>query len=826
MLAIQAETAEKLPVGDLVKRLDASEKGLANDEAAHRLQAEGPNALPEKRQAFWIRFLRYFWGPIPWMIEVAAILSAVIRHWTDVYIISALLLFNTVVGFSQENRAQNALAALKKQLALHARVLRDGAWQVIGASEIVPGDVVRVRIGDVIPADIKLLKGDFLSADQSSITGESLPIDKLSGDIAYAGSIVKQGEMVALVFATGPRTTFGMTAALVSEAGAISHFQKAVLQIGDFLILVSIGLVIILILVELIRGESALHVIQFALILAVASIPVAMPAVFSVTMAVGALSLSKMKAIVSRLASIEELAGIDVLCSDKTGTLTQNRLTLGEVVPMPGCTRDNLILMAALTCEPDAADPIDEAVLDAVRNNDTFSTYRQAHLNPFDPVRKRADAEIEMADGAKFAVSKGAPQVIMDLAGLHGEERVRAQQAVDSLASRGFRSLGVARRIGADKDWEYLGLLPLYDPPREDSKEVVERAKAHGLSVKMVTGDNLAIGEEIARQLGLGTHLLVADETFSPTVSSDAFADEVEQADGFAQVFPEHKFRIVKALQARGHLVGMTGDGVNDAPALKQADAGIAVSGATDAARAAASLVLTAPGLSVIINAIEQARHIFARMNSYAIYRIVETVRIMLFVVATILAFNVYPITAIMIILLAFFNDLPIMTISIDHTWLDPKPVRWNMRRVLTISVVLGSIGVIETFGLLIIARDGLRLDIGQIQSLVFLKLVLAGHMTLFVVRSRQHFYSRPWPSMWLVTALVGGELLATLLVVYPLGLVTPVTWEDAGIVWLYVLAWVPVEDWAKLAIYRHIDFSAKHHRQFLKSAQQSLHHL
>ncbi len=822
MLAIKDEQAQAMSVEELQKRLDTGGEGLTKDEAARRLAAEGPNALPEQHVPMWLRFARYFWGPIPWMIEIAAVLSAVLRHWTDLIVICALLLFNALVGFWQERKAQNALAALKGQLALKARAQRDGDWQTVPARELVPGDRVRVRIGDVIPADIKLTEGEYLSVDQSALTGESLPVDKQSGDVTYSGSTAKQGEMVGVVTATGPNTAFGKTAALVSKAGGVSHFQKAVLHIGDYLIFVSLGLVAILILVELFRGERALELIQFALILTVASIPVAMPAVLSVTMAVGALALSRMKAIVSRLASIEELAGIDVLCSDKTGTLTQNKLKLGEPAPAGETAPAQVVLMAALTCEPDTDDPIDRAIVAGLADKERLSQYRQIHFEPFDPVRKRADAEVEDPEGKRFSVTKGAPQVIMELAKLHGGAREQAEQTVEQFASRGFRTLGVAQ--GSAKRWEFLGLLPLYDPPREDSKDTIEHAEAHGISVKMVTGDNVAIGREIATELGLGANLLEADEQFGQDTATQEFADRIEHADGFAQVFPEHKFRIVKALQSRGHLVGMTGDGVNDAPALKQADAGIAVSGATDAARAAASLVLTQPGLSVIINAVEEARRIFERMNSYAIYRIVETIRIMFFVVAAMIAFNFYPITAIMIILLAFFNDLPIMTIASDNTWLDPKPVRWNMRRVLTVSTVLGLVGVVETFGLLVILRDGMHLPVPQIQSLIFLKLAVAGHLTLFVVRTRRPFWSRPFPSGLLLWSAIGTKLLATAFVIYPFGLIAPISWPEAGIVWVYALAWLPIEDWAKLAVYRHIDFSGRGHLHFLEMAQQTLH--
>ena len=823
MLAITEKEGREMSAEEVRKRLDTGQDGLSADEAARRLAGEGPNALSTESTPLWLRFLQFFWGPIPWMIEIAAVLSAVVRHWTDLGVIFALLLFNAIIGFWQERKAQNALEALKSQLALKAQVKRDGKWQEIRARKLVPGYLVRVRIGAVIPADLKLVEGQYLSVDQSALTGESLPVQKEPGDIVYSGSTAKQGQMTGTVIATGPNTAFGKTAALVAEAGGVSHFQKAVLRIGDFLIFISLGLVAILIIIEIFRGESILELIQFALILTVASIPVAMPAVLSVTMAVGALALSRMQAIVSRLASIEELAGIDILCSDKTGTLTVNKLKLDDPSPAGDVDPSEVVLMAALTCEQDTDDAIDLAILNGLQDKSALESYETVGFESFDPVRKRADAQIEDMEGNHFTVTKGAPQVIMDLANLAEDARKEGDEAVNEFASHGFRTLGVARS-GSGNEWEFLGLLPLFDPPREDSKQTIAEAEEHGISVRMITGDNLAIGREIAGRLGMGAELIEAGEDFGENAGSEAFADKVEEADGFAQVFPEHKYRIVRALQARGHLVGMTGDGVNDAPALKQADAGIAVSRSTDAARAAASLVLTKPGLSVIVNAVEQARRIFERMNSYAIYRIVETIRIMFFVVAAMIAFNFYPITAIMIILLAFFNDVPIMTISVDNTWLDPKPVRWNMQRVLTVSTILGLVGVVETFGLLVIARMGMHLSIAEIQSMIFLKLVIAGHMTLFVVRSRLQFWRRPWPSRWLLAALVSGEILATLFVAFPFaGLIAPLPWKIIGIVWGYALAWVPIEDWAKLTAYRHMDFTGKDHLRFLKTATERL---
>lgn len=812
-----AQTPQK-SLDAILKDVAATREGLTAAEAGKRLANVGPNELPEKKVNPLLHLLGYFWGPIPWMIEAAAVLSAVVGHFADLAIILILLIFNAAIGFFEEHKAENALAALKNQLALKARALRDGVLVEVAARELVPGDIIRLRLGDVVPADAACLDGEYLSVDQAALTGESLPVTKKVGDTLYSGSVARQGEMVAVVTATGAETFFGKTAKLVSTAGSASHFQKAVMTIGNYLIYLTLALVAVLILVGLDRGEHVLELAQFALILTVAAIPVAMPAVLSVTMAVGALALSKLKAIVSRLEAIEEMAGMDILCSDKTGTLTQNKLTLGEPIVFAAPDAAELILNAALASRAEDRDVIDGAVIAALADAKALEGYHRTAFTPFDPVGKRTEAVLIDTSGRSFTVTKGAPQVVMGLCALPPEDTARAEKAIDDLAATGCRTLGVARKE-AKGAWTFSGILPLSDPPREDSASTIAKAGEHGIAVKMVTGDNTAIGREISRQLGLGTGIVAAGDFFEADADVSRLASDVEarieSADGFSQVFPEHKYGIVKALQDRGHLVGMTGDGVNDAPALKQADVGIAVSGATDAARAAADLVLTAPGLSVIVEAVEYARRIFERMNSYAIYRITETIRIMLFVVLAILVYNFYPITAVMIILLALLNDVPIMTIAYDNTYLDPKPVRWDMHRVLTLSSVLGVIGVIETFGLLILAKTYLKLDLAQIQSFVFLKLAVAGHLTLFVARTRKPFWAAPHPAPAMIWSALATKALATACV--GLGwFVAAIPWSLVALVWGYCLVWFFIEDWAKLMVYGNLDLEHPHHRRFL----------
>jgi H+-transporting ATPase len=696
---------KSLPLAEVERRLESSTDGLTQAEAQRRLSQYGPNEIIAKQTNELLKFLSYFWGPIPWMIEAAVVLSAVARHWPDFGIILVLLLANALVGFWEEHQAGNAIAALKATLAIKARVKRDGKWVTPTARELVPGDVIRVRMGDIVPADARLLDGDPIEVDQSALTGESLPVTRKSGEAVFSGSIVRQGEISALVYATGADTYFGKTAELVQGAQTASHFQRAVLKIGNYLIILAVVLVATIIAFAIFRGDPILTTLQFALVLTVAAIPVAMPTVLSVTMAVGARLLAQKKAIVTRLVAIEELAGVDVLCADKTGTLTQNKLTLGDPFSVNNIPAEQVILAAALASRADNDDTIDLAVLSGLKDDQALKGYKLGHFQPFDPVHKRTEAAVTGPDGKAFKVTKGAPQVILALSADAAEVKPAVDKAVNEFAARGFRSLGVARADG-DGKWRFLGVLPLFDPPREDAKATIATARQMGVKVKMVTGDALAIAQETAKKLGMGTNILDAGG-FGDTKHQETaqLADSIEKADGFAQVFPEHKFHIVDVLQKRGHIVGMTGDGVNDAPALKKADCGIAVSSATDAARAAAAIVLMTPGLSVIIDGIKESRRIFQRMNSYAIYRIAETLRVLLFMTLAILVFNFYPLTAVMIVMLALLNDGAILSIAYDNVHYKDQPEAWNMPVVLGIATVLGVIGVVSAFGLFYLGR-------------------------------------------------------------------------------------------------------------------------
>ena len=817
------EDTTKMTIENDFTRLSSSEEGLSETEAKNRIQEYGFNEIPEKKISPIRRLLRYFWGPIPWMIEIAVILSAMIHHWEDVGIIGALLILNAGVGFWQENKADNAIELLKQKLALKARVLRGGKWSELPARELVPGDIVRVRLGDIVPADAKLVKGDYLIVDQSALTGESLPVEKHVPDVAYSGSVIRQGEMDAVVVATGLKSYFGKTTKLVEEAGSRSHFQKAVIKIGDYLIVLAVCLVSLIFMVSMFRQESILDTLQFALVLIVAAIPVALPAVLTVTMAVGATALAKKEAIVSKLVAIEEMAGMDILCADKTGTITKNELTVAQVTPFPSFKENDVLLLGTLASRKEDQDPIDNAVINKSQESNEITSnanhFKIQSFHPFDPVSKRTEATVEADNGNTFKVSKGAPQVILALLKNNDVVRKDIDQQVHAFATRGYRALGVSK-TDSQGIWQYAGLIALYDPPREDSAETIKIAKSMGVHVKMVTGDHIAIAKEISSEMGLGGNILPASALLDK--SDREAARIVEQADGFAQVFPEHKYHIVELLQHKDHIVGMTGDGVNDAPALKEADAGIAVAGATDAAKSAADIVLTLPGLSVIIDAIQESRKIFRRMDNYAVYRIAETIRVLFFITVAIIVFGFYPVTALMIVLLALLNDAPIMTIAYDNVRYSNYPEKWNMRTVLGLATYLGLIGVVFSFVILYIGEMIFHLSPTVLQSFIYLKLSVAGQLTVFVARTKGHFWSVK-PARKLLAAVIGTQSIAVLITVY--GILLPAMgWGYALFIIGYALTAFLITDTLKVPVYRLLDHGGITFTSKPKLALKSLH--
>jgi len=837
--------------------------GLNEAEVKERLEKYGYNEIDEKEEGWFHRLFRRFWGPIPWMIEIAAILSAAVKRWEDFTIITVLLFVNAIVDFYQESKALNAIAVLKKKLARKAIVLREGEWSEVDAKEIVPDDIIKIKIGDVVPADVTLLSGsDFLLVDQSALTGESLPVRKQINETLYANAIIKQGEMIAQVTQTGKETYFGKTVGLVAKAQneEVSHFQKMVIKVGNFLILLTLFMIAIIVYHGIETNQPTVELLIFALVLTISAIPVAMPAVLTVTMAIGARALATKEAIVSRLAAIEEIAGMDVLCSDKTGTLTQNKMSLAQPYLAKNVTQEKLMLYAALASKKENQDPIEKPIFDYIdkyKLQRQIAAYKLKRFLPFDPVHKRTEGIYE-GKSCELIFTKGAPQIIIEQSNEKEFDKEAAYKKVEYFASEGFRTLGVAYRKCEEDLYHFIGLIPLFDPPREDSVNAIAEAKAKGITVKMITGDNLAVAKYIASLLNIGEkiediHTLKGEsieeyiylskilskaivQSLQPTIPKEQAEEEVnvivkkvqkelynmplpkgsvkkheseiialiEDADGFAQVFPEDKYFIVDELQKADHIVGMTGDGVNDAPALKKADCGIAVSGATDAARAAADIVLMAPGLSVIVDAIKESRQIFERMKSYTIFRIAETIRVIIFMTLAIVIYDFYPITALMIIMLALLNDIPIMSIAYDNTKLRETPVRWDMKEVFILASWLGIAGVLSSFLLFWILISYMDLPLELVQSLFFAKLVVAGHGTIYNTRIDDWFFKRPWPSWTLFGATFLSRVVGTIIAIYGFDLMEPIGWEWAGYMWAYALAWFVFNDVIKMAVLKY----------------------
>ncbi|NGX31598.1 MAG: Calcium-transporting ATPase 1 [Chlamydiae bacterium] len=801
---------EKASVEEALKTLSVdSNQGLSEDEVKNRELQYGKNTIPEKKESLLKKFLSHFIGPIPFMIELAAILSGILHNWPDLIIIVALLLVNSLLGFFQEYKAGNAIEALKKDLALNARVLRAGNWKELLAADLVPGDIIMVKLGNIIPADVKIISGDYLSVDQSAMTGESLPVNKKVGDTAYSSTIAKLGEVQCVVIGTGLNTLFGKTTELVATAETKSHYQAAIFKIGNFLITSTISVCTVLFITDLYKikvshtlTEDFTTLIIFMLVLLVGGIPIALPSVLSVTMAIGARKLAKMKAIVSKLTAIEALAGMDLLCSDKTGTLTKNELIIGKIKTFNQASEEDIILNASLSTSKVAEDAIDKAILDKLGDKDKLKSFEIKKYIPFDPVIKRTESTVQNPDGSTVQITKGAPQVILKMTNPDEKFQNEVMEIITDFAKKGYRTLGVAK-TDAKGNWIFLGIISLFDPPRDDTLDTLKHIKEMGIGVKMLTGDHTAIAQELGGQLGFGSNIVA----FQEVEQKDEKTKEelTEKADGFAEIFPEHKFNIVKILQKLKHIVGMTGDGVNDAPALKQSDIGIAVSGATDAARAAADIVLTAPGLNVIAHAIENAREVFGRMKSYTMYRISETMRLLLFLFLSMLVFDQHPLTAIMIVIIAFLNDIPIMMIAYDHMASLEKPKEWDMKEIFSVSVGLAIVGVISTFGLYWIAQEVWLLKSEMCRTLSFMAILCGGMLTIYLMRNDKMFWHKPHPELKFFIATLVPLVLGTIFSVYGFGTddFVGIGWKYVGLSWIYILIWFFICACTKILIYK-----------------------
>ncbi|KAI0504764.1 hypothetical protein KFK09_015717 [Dendrobium nobile] len=698
-------------------------------------------------------------------------------------------------------------------LAPKTKVLRDGRWSEQDAAILVPGDIISIKLGDIIPADARLLEGDPLKIDQSALTGESLPVNKHPGDEVFSGSTCKQGEIEAIVIATGVHTFFGKAAHLVDSTNNVGHFQKVLAAIGNFCICsIAIGMLVEIIVMYPVQHRLYRDGIDNLLVLLIGGIPIAMPTVLSVTMAIGSHRLSQQGAITKRMTAIEEMAGMDVLCSDKTGTLTLNKLTVDRSMIelfTKDVDKDGVLLYAARASRVENQDAIDACIVGMLADpKEARAGIKEVHFLPFNPVEKRTAITYIDEQGKWHRASKGAPEQIIELCGLKEDASRKVHALIDKFADRGLRSLGVARqeipektKDSAGDPWEFLGLLPVFDPPRHDSAETILRALNLGVNVKMITGDQLAIGKETGRRLGMGTNMypsstLLGDK--STELTGIPIDELIEKADGFAGVFPEHKYEIVRRLQERKHICGMTGDGVNDAPALKKADIGIAVADATDAARGASDIVLTEPGLSVIISAVLTSRAIFQRMKNYTIYAVSITIRIVLgfMLIALIWRFDFSPF---MVLIIAILNDGTIMTISKDRVKPSPVPDSWKLKEIFATGVVLGAYMALITVIFFYLAHDTdfftekfgvhpIKEKADELTAALYLQVSIISQALIFVTRSRSwSFVERP--GMLLVTAFLAAQLVATVIAVYAswsFARIEGIGWGWAGVIWIF----------------------------------------
>ncbi len=731
-------------------RTQEPSSGLSSAKAAERLRRFGPNTIPEKRRHPLLIFLGKFWGPVPWMLEVAVVLELVLHKTPEAIIIAALLVFNAVLSLFQETRAQNALTLLRRRLEVQARVMRDGDWQTVAAQELVPGDLIHIRMGDLVPADLLVVEG-LVTLDQSALTGESLPVQVEKGGGAYSGTTVSHGEATGEVTATGAGTFFGKTAELVATARTASHLGSLIFSIVKYLIAFDAALIVILLVYAPLAGLPLSEMLPFVLILLIASVPVALPSTFTLATALGARELAGKGVLVTRLSAIEEAAAMDVLCADKTGTITENRLEVAAEIAFPPHGEDEVLRLAALASDDATQDPIDLAILALADARGLAPTIEERRsMRPFDPASKRSEALVDTPKGP-LRITKGAPRAVAGLATPVPE----LDAEVERLSSMGYRVLAVAS--GPQEPLDLVGLVALRDPPRKDSSAVLQKLRGLGLRIVMITGDGFATARAVATEVGIEGGACLAGSLGQPGTVLGSDCGVV------AEVYPEDKFRVVQGLQGGGHVTGMTGDGVNDAPALKQAEVGIAVANATDVAKAAASLVLTNPGLVDVPAAVETSRRIYQRMLTYTLNKVIKTFQIAVFLSLGVMLTHSFVITPLLVVLLLFLNDFVTMSVATDRVSFSAHPDRWRIGVLMSTGFALAVLVLVFSFGVLFTARDLLNLSLSQLQTLMFVMLVFTGQGNVYLIRERGHLW-RSRPSRWLVASSLGAVAIAVVL--------------------------------------------------------------
>ncbi|MGE5300148.1 MAG: plasma-membrane proton-efflux P-type ATPase [Acidobacteriota bacterium] len=738
-------TAEykKISVEETLESLGTTENGLSLSGASERLEAFGYNEIAEKKKNALLEFLLRYWGPMPWLLELAMGLSFILHHTLEGVIIFVLLTVNAVIGHLHSRGSQRAVALLRKKLAIKAKVLRDGEWVTQESRNLVPGDIIAVGLGDIVPADAKVLSGG-LSVDASALTGESLPVGIQQSDIIYSSAVVRRGEVRCVVVNTGANTYFGKTAELVKIARPKSHQEAVMMAMVKYMMYFGISALVLVLAYGLLANlhEHIVTVLTLAVIFLMGAVPVALPAVLTIVQAVGAMELAGKGVLVTRLDSIEDAASIDVLCFDKTGTITQNRLSVSDAVPFSGARREDVVVAAALASQREGMDLIDSAVLEYAKTTGVdLKPYRQLSFKPFDPSIKRTEAVVEI-EGRRFKAVKGAAQIVMSLCrDMDQETRDKADAIIEDFSRSGFRTIAVARSEGDGPDnFKFIGLLPMADPPRPESKDMIAQARKLGIKPIMLTGDNMAIAKEIAGQVGIGSKIIrMAD---IQGLSEEEQVKIVEECNGLAEIYPEDKYKVVKLLQSRGHMVGMTGDGVNDAPALKQAEMGIAVSNSTDVAKASASVVLTEPGVGVIINAVTISRQTYQRMLTWVLNKVTKVIEFVGLITLSFFWLHDIVLSLLGMSLLVFANDFVTMSLATDRVTYTPNPNIWNVRKITLASLVPGMLLIVEGMLVIIMGRNYFHLEWEHLRTMVMLNLIFNSQFRVLIVRERRHFWS------------------------------------------------------------------------------------
>ncbi|MEM4071481.1 MAG: plasma-membrane proton-efflux P-type ATPase, partial [Thermoplasmata archaeon] len=750
------------------------ENGLTGDEVKKRQLKFGYNEIEEEKRNTIKNILKKFWGVTPWMLEITMVFSFIINKDLDGYIIGALLILNAIIGFTQEERASKAVDILKQKLQINAKVLRDSKWEMVPAKELVPGDIVRVRAGDFVPADLRILSGEELEVDQSALTGESMPVTRKAGELLYSGSIIRRNEATTIVDKTGKNTYFGKTTELVQFARPKLHIESIITRIVEYLLLTVVVLIGIMFVVTYLRGLSLISIIPLALILIVFAVPVALPAMFTVTMSFGSLEISKKGGLLTRLSAIEDAASMDILCADKTGTLTENRLHLTDIIPSGKYSEEDVSKFGYLASQEANQDPIDMAFINYVKNkNIDIKDNKISKFYPFDPSTRRTEAIVEK-DGKRFKVTKGAVNTICQLCNVSLDENI--SENMKRFAEKGYRTLAVAVSNDVDEKapYEFCGLTFLYDAPRSDTPALIEKLKEKGISVKMLTGDAEPIAREIARKVGLSDNIVPVSELKKLRESSPQEATEIaEKSSGFAEIYPEDKYVIVKSLQANKHIIGMTGDGINDAPSLKQAEVGIAVNSATDVAKAAASVVLTNEGLSNIVDVVTTGRSVYQRIVTWVLNKIVKTFEIAVFVSLAFIIFNIYALSALDVVLFLFLIDFVTISISTDYERGSENPEKWNISSLVKLSIGLGVCTVSELFLLLFIGKIYFNIfsDIRVLHTFYFTEILFFGLLTPLILRERNRFWKSK-PSKTLLIAIIVDIIIVFILAAFGFGII------------------------------------------------------